>query len=88
VVNAIAKKKEAFKKFCNTRLEEHNVAYKRIRKQTRKVIAKAMKVEAEKEIEDIREKPNKIFKFVKLMKKDGKDVEDGKWMKDKNGRSI
>jgi len=32
------------------------------------------------------EKPNKIFKFVKLMKKNGKDVEGGKWMKDKNGR--
>jgi len=28
----------------------------------------------------------KFFKFVKLMKKDGKDVEGGKWMKDKNGR--
>jgi len=67
-------------------LEEHKVAYKKIRNQTRKVIAKAMKVEAEKGMEDMREKPNKIFKFVILMKKDGKDVEGGKWMKDKNGR--
>jgi len=63
------RKKGAFKKFCNTRLEEHKVAYKRIRNQTRKVIAKAMKVEAEKEMEEMREKRNKIFKFVKLMKK-------------------
>jgi len=68
------------KKFCNTGLVEHKVACKRIQNQTRKVIAKSMKVEAEKEMEDMREKPNKIFKFVKLMKK------DGKWMKDKNRR--
>ena len=46
--------------------------------QTKKVIAKAMKTEAEKEMEELREKPNKIFKFVKFMKRDGKDVEGGK----------
>jgi len=67
-------------------LEEHKVAYKRIQNRTRKVIAKAMKVEAVKEMEEMREKSNKIFKFVKVMKKDGKDVEVGKWMKNKNGR--
>ena len=37
-----------------------------------------MKMEAEKEMEELREKPNKIFKFVKFMKRDGKDVEGGK----------
>jgi len=35
VVNVIARKKEAFKKLCNTGLEEYKVAYKRIRNQTR-----------------------------------------------------
>ena len=29
-------------------------------------------------MEELREKPNKIFKFVKLMERDGKDVEGGK----------
>ena len=46
-----------------------------MRNQTKKEIAKAMKRETEKELEELREKPNKIFKFVKLMKRDGKDVE-------------
>ena len=45
-----------------------------MRNQTKKVIAKAMKTEAEKEMEELREKPNKIFKFVKFMKWNGKDV--------------
>ena len=45
-----------------------------------------MKTEAEKEMEELHEKPNKIFKFVKFMKRDGKDVEGGKWIKGRDGR--
>ena len=57
-----------------------------MRKQTKKVIVKAMKTEAEKEMEELRENPNKIFKFVKFMKRDGKDVKGGKWKKGRDGR--
>ena len=60
--------------------------YWKMRNQIKKVIAKAIKTEAEKEMEEFREKPNKIFKFVKLMKRDGKDVEGGKWIKGRDGR--
>ena len=45
-----------------------------------------MKTEAEKKMEELRAKPNKIFKFVKLMKRDGKDVEGGKWIKGRDGK--
>ena len=76
--NAIARKKEAFKTFCKTGLEEHKISYREMRNQTKKVIAKAMKTEAENKMEELRSKPNKTFKFVKLMKTDGKDVEGGK----------
>ena len=85
VRNVIARKKEAFKMFCKTGLEEHKIFYKKMRNQTKKVIAKAMKTEAEKKMEELGEKPNKIFKFVKFMKRDGKDVE-GKWSKGRDGR--
>ena len=84
--NAIARKKEAFKTFRETGLEEHKIFYRKMRNQTKKVIAKVMKTEAEKETEELREKPNKIFKFVKFMKRDGKDVEGGKWIKGRDGR--
>ena len=57
-----------------------------MKNQTKKVIAVAMKTEAEREMEEFREKPNKIFKFVKLMKRDGKDVKGGKWIKGRDGR--
>ena len=54
--NAIARKKEVFKMFCKTGLEEHKISYRKMRNQTKKVIAKAMKTEAEKEMEELREK--------------------------------
>ena len=57
-----------------------------MRNQTKKVTAKAMKMEAEKETEELCEKPNKIFKFVKLTKRDGKDIEGGKWFKGRDER--
>ena len=41
-----------------------------MRNQTKKVIAKPMKTETEKEMKEIREKSNMIFKFVKLMNSD------------------
>jgi len=59
--------------------------YKILQNQTKKVIAKVMKEEAEKEMEEMHEKSNKTFKLVKSLKKDGKDVEVRKWMKDKSG---
>ena len=86
VKNAIARKKEVFKMFCKTRLEEHKISYRKMRNQTKKVIVKAMKTEAEKGMEELREKPIKIFKFVKFMKRDGKDVERGIWIKGRDGR--
>ena len=45
-----------------------------------------MKMEAEKEMEELREKPNKVFNFVKLMKRDGKDFEGGKCIKGRDRR--
>ena len=48
VRNAIARKKEAFKTICKTGLEEHKIFYRKMRNQTKKVIANAMKTEAEK----------------------------------------
>ena len=83
--NIIARKKVAFKTFCKTGLEEHKISSRKKRNQTKKVIAKAIKTEAEKEME-LREKPNKIFKFVKLTKRYGKDVEGGKRIKGRDGK--
>ena len=50
------------------------------------MVAKAMKEAPEQELRDLSEHPNKVFKLVKSMKKDGKDVEGGICMRGSHGR--
>ena len=47
---------------------------------------KAMKEAAERELRELSEHPNKVFKLVKSMKKDGKDAEGGRCMRGSAGR--
>ena len=46
VKDTIAKKKAAFKELCRFPSEENKTQYKRIRNQTRKIVARAMRMEA------------------------------------------
>ena len=59
--------------------------YRKARNETKKVIAKAMKQEAEEEMNAPCTKPNDVFKFVKFTRKEGSDIEGGGCMKDKDG---
>ena len=54
----------------------------------RYVVARAIRMEVEKEIEDFSESTtgNEIFRFLKMMKREGKDVECGKCIRDIDGR--
>ena len=62
---------------------ERKINYRKARNETKKVNAKAMKQEAE-EMNVLCTKPNNVFKFVKFMRKEGRDTEGG-CMKDKMG---
>ena len=41
---------------------------------------------AEQELRELSEHPNKVFKFVKSINKDGKDVEGGRCTRGRDGR--
>ena len=86
VKEAIADKKVAFKELCKNRTEENKVRYVRMRNRAKRVVAKAMKEEAVQELKELDKSPNEVFKFVKSMKKDGKDVEGGRCMRGSDGR--
>ena len=64
--------------------------YRKARNETKKIVAKAMKQEAEEEMLCTKRmlctEPNNVFEFVKFMKKEGRDIEGGGCMKDKDGR--
>ena len=88
VKEAIDRKKKAFKTWCKNRSAENKSNYRNARNRTKKVVAKAMKQAAEEEMKVLYNKPNDVFKFVKFMRRDGKDINGGGCMKDKDGRLV
>ena len=82
----IARKKDAHKEMCKSRTEANKARYKNMKNRAKKVVTKAMKEAAERELRELSEHPNKVFKLVKSMKKDGKDVEGGRCMRGSDGR--
>ena len=84
VKDAIDRKKKAFKLWCTNRSEENK--YRKARNETKKVIAKTMRQEAEEGM--LCTEPNDVFKFVKFMRKEGRDIDGGGCMKDKDGRLV
>ena len=87
VKDAIDRKKKAFKLWCTNRSMECKINYGKARNETKKVIAKAMKQEAE-EMTVLCTKPNDVFKFVKFMRKDEREIEDEGCMKDNDGKLV
>ena len=77
VGDAIDRKNKAFKLWCTNRSMESKNKYRKARNETKKVIAKAVKQEAEEVMSVLCTKPNDVFKFVKFMRKEGRDIEGG-----------
>ena len=88
VKDAINRKKKAFKLWCTNRSTESKNNYRKARNETKKVIVKVMKQEAEEEMNVLCNKPNVVFKFVKFMRKERRNIEGGGCIKDKDGRLI
>lgn len=86
VKEAIARKKDARNEMCKSGTEANKIRYKNMKNRAKKVVRKAMKEAAEQELRELSEYPNKVFKRVKLMKKDGKDVEGGRCMRGSDGK--
>ena len=49
VKDTIGRKKAAFKELCRFPSEENKTQYKRLRNQTKKIVARAMRMEAKQE---------------------------------------
>ena len=88
VKDAIDRKKKAFKLWCTNRSAECKNSNRKARNETKKVIAKAMKQEAEEEMNVLCTKPNDFFRFVKFMRKEGRDIDGGGCMKNKDGKLV
>ena len=71
VKEAIARKKDAHEEMCKSRTEANKARYKNMKNRANKVVVKAMKAAVKRELS---EHPNKVFKLVRSIKKDRKDV--------------
>ena len=66
---------------------DENVAkYKRLKNPTKRVVAKVMKREAEQKLTNLEKRPNEAYKFMKTLKREGKDVRGGRCMKGRDGK--
>ena len=88
VMDAIDRKKKAFTLWCTNRSAENKSKYRKARNETKIVIAKVMRKEAEEEMNALCTKPNDFFKFVKFIRKEGRGIDGGGIMKDKDGRLV
>ena len=84
--DTITRKKAAFKELCRFPSEQNKTQYKRIRNQTRKIVARAMRMEANQELNNLYQNSNSVFYFLRGMKKEGKDVEGGRCLRGGDGR--
>ena len=82
----IVRKKAAHKEMCQSGTERNKARYKKIKNGAKKVVMKAVKEVAERELRELSEHPNKVLKLVKSMKKDGKDVQGEGCMRGSDGR--
>ena len=69
-------------------VHEYKNKYWKARNETKKAIAKAMRQEAEEQMNVLCSKPNDVFKFVKFMRKEGRDIDGGGCRKDKDERLV
>ena len=75
VKNTIARKKAAFKELCSFPSKENKTQYKRLRNQTRKIVAGTMRVEANQKLNNSYQNSNNAFYFLGRMKNEGRHVE-------------
>ena len=73
---------------CKIRSEENKDNYKRKRNQTRKIVSRTMRKEAEQEMCNLYDKPNNAFKLVKFLKQEGQVVNGGQCLRKINGKFV
>ena len=66
--------------------EENKTQYKGLRDQMRNIVARAMRMKANQELNNLYQNSNSVFCFLRKMKKEGKDVEGGRCLRGRNGR--
>ena len=73
VQNVIARKMEGYITLCNHISEENRTKCNFVYCKVKKMVFRRIKMEADKEIKILSESPNKIFRYLKMIKRDRKN---------------
>ena len=66
-----SRKKAAFKQLSGFPSEENKTQYKHLRNQTREIVARSMRMEANQELNDLYQNSNSVLYFLRRIKKEG-----------------
>ena len=77
IKDTTTRKKAAFKELCRFPSEQNKTQYRRKRNQTRKIVARAMRMEADQELNNLYQNSNSVFYFLRRMKKERMWKEEG-----------
>ena len=86
VKDAVTKKKEAFKEYCKNKTEELKAKYREMNNRAKRVVEKAREEETEQLLCKFGKDRNSLFRFVRSIKRDAKDVEGSRCMRGKDGK--
>ena len=81
-----ARRRCALRDSCSRRRKKMKQRTREARRGAKRAVAKVMKAEAEKEQEELKNRSQDIFRKLKMMKRQSRDIGESNCIKDKDGR--
>ena len=88
VQKAISEKRKSFQRWKQLPSAENKSCYLFDKKKAKRAVAEAMKNEAVKEMEEIRNHRNFVFRRMRMTKKEANDLAGNNCIKDENGKIV
>ena len=86
VKEAFSRQKESHKVMCQNSTEENKRRYKNRKNKANKAVSKALIEKAEEALTELQHCPNGMFRLVKGLESDSKEVEGGRCMRGSDGK--
>ena len=88
VKEAVSRKKEAHKAMCQNSTAENKRRYKGMKNKANKAVTKGMRMNEEEAFTELNNCPNRMFRLVRGLKTDSKEIEGGRCMRGSDGKRV
>ena len=86
VKEAVSRKKESHNVMCQNSTEENKRRYKNMKNKANKAVSKALIEKSDEALTELQYCPNGMFRLVKGLESDSKEVEGGRCMRGSGGK--